>query len=230
MEYRSISANELAGACSDSGNERAWSEFVRRFQRPIALVVLRTARGWGACSTLMVDDLVQETFLRLCAENCKLLKSFVSREPDSIVGYLKVIAANVTHDHFRSEKSGKRGGHLRRVESDRDDTEYLFASPDQADAAEKAVQMEEIDQALRSFVPDQLTERDRTIFWLYYQQGFSARDISAIASVGLTVKGVESSIHRSTRQVREALRPASGEYPAMPKGISTAATILKEEE
>jgi len=26
------------------------------------------------------------------------------------------------------------------------------------------------------------------------------------------------------------LRPASGEDPAMPKGISTAATILKEEE
>jgi RNA polymerase sigma-70 factor (ECF subfamily) len=43
------------------------------------------------------------------------------------------------------------------------------------------------------------------IFWLYYQQGMSAKTIASLPAVGLTAKGVESAIFRLTRQVREAL-------------------------
>src|SRR6201996_5356 len=102
MELSSVSANELARICSQSGGEDAWREFVHRFQRPIALAVLRTARCWDIHSPAIVDDLVQETFLRLCADDCRLLRNFVPREPDSIVGDLKVLAANVTHERLRN--------------------------------------------------------------------------------------------------------------------------------
>jgi len=209
MDYKLFPANDLARICGDSGDKEAWLEFVRRFQRPIALVVLRIARGWGVNSAAVVDDLVQEAFLRLCSEDCRLLKTFVPREPDSIIGYLKVIASNVTHDHFRAEGSQKRGGRLRRLENDEED-ENLFPAPHQEGKAERAVLMGEIDQILESLVPDTLIERDRSIFWLYYCQGFSAREIAAIAATGLTVKGVESSIHRSTKLIRQAMEPPDG--------------------
>src|ERR1700761_9745085 len=116
MELSSVSANELARICTESGDEDAWREFVHRFQRPIALAVLRTARCWGVHSSALLDDLVQETFLRLCADDCRLLRNFVPREPDSIIGYLKVLAANVAHDKLRNEKALKRGGAFVRQE------------------------------------------------------------------------------------------------------------------
>jgi RNA polymerase sigma-70 factor (ECF subfamily) len=222
MDYQALPANELAQICSDAGTPPAWDEFVRRFQRPIALAVSRTARGWGVNSPALIDDLVQETFLRLCAHNARLLKSFTPREPDSIIGFLKVIAANTTHDHLRGENSQKRGGAMERFESPHGNLDTLYAAPGQHDLADKAIQLSEIDRTLQSFIPHTLTERDRTIFWLYFQQGFTARDIAAIATIGLTVKGVESSIHRTTRQLKEAL--------ALPpqKGFPTTSAINEE--
>jgi RNA polymerase sigma-70 factor (ECF subfamily) len=212
MDYRALTANELAEQCRSVGSADAWNEFVRRFQRPIALVVLRTARGWGVTSTALIDDLVQEVFLRLCANECLLLRSFVARKEDSVVGYLKVIAANVTHDHLRGEKRIKRGGITDRRMEDYGELDTLLAAPGQAAAADKAIELREIDEALQSFVPHVLTERDRTIFWLYFKQGFSARDISTIESIGLTIKGVESSIHRATNHVRAT----SKGFPKLP--------------
>jgi RNA polymerase sigma-70 factor, ECF subfamily len=227
MELSSISANELASICSQSGGEDAWREFVRRFQRPIALAVLRTVRCWDVHSTTLVDDLVQETFLHLCADDCRLLRNFVPREPDSIVGYLKVLAANLAHDRLRHEKAQKRGGSLHRQETESGDLDALIPAPSGSESVDRAIRRKEIDQALRSFIPDRLTDRDRTIFWLYFEQGFSAREIGQIASIGLTVKGVESSIHRSTQQVREALTGGSAARGS--KGIAPPVAICKEE-
>jgi RNA polymerase sigma-70 factor (ECF subfamily) len=219
MDYGSTAANELAGLCANAGNQAAWQEFVRRFQRPIARVVLRTGRGWGEPSTSLVDDLVQETFLHLCSDNCALLRDFVSREPDSILGYLKVIATNITHDHFRARASLKRGGGLRRVEGDTDQTEQLPIPESHAKAVEIDLQIAEIERIVQSFAVVDLPERDRTIFWLHYRQGFSAREISEISAFRLTIKGVESSIHRTTNLVRQIVEP---------KGNLRQSTILKE--
>lgn len=228
MELSSVSANELACICSESGSEAAWGEFVRRFQRPIALAVLRTARCWDVHSLAIVDDLVQETFLRLCADDCRLLRNFIPREPDSIIGYLKVLAANVTHDKLRNEKALKRGGAFRRQDTEPADLDAIAPAAGRYESVDRTIQRDEIDRALRSFIPERLTDRDRTIFWLYFEQGFSAREIGQIRSIGLTVKGVESSIHRSTQQVREALsRPSAAKSSA--EGISGSFTIYKEE-
>ena len=228
MELSLVSANELARVCSESGDEDAWREFVRRFQRPIALSVLRTARCWDVHSAAVVDDLVQETFLRLCTDDCRILRKFVPREPDSIVGYLKVLAANVTHDKLRNETAQKRGGTFHRQDSEPADLDALLPASSGSESVDRSIRRNEIDQALRSFIPDHLSDRDRTIFWLYFEQGFSAREIGQIHSIGLTIKGVESSIHRSTQKVREALfRPSAVKSGS--EGISGSFTIYKEE-
>jgi RNA polymerase sigma-70 factor (ECF subfamily) len=54
-----------------------------------------------------------------------------------------------------------------------------------------------------------VVERDRQIFWLYYRQGMSAKEIAAISSLNLTIKGVESVIVRLNQFVRNAFE--SGE-------------------
>jgi RNA polymerase sigma-70 factor, ECF subfamily len=40
------------------------------------------------------------------------------------------------------------------------------------------------------------------IFWLYYRDGLTARAIAQLPGIRLSVKGVESTIHRLTRRVR----------------------------
>ena len=75
----------------------------------IAAAVLRTARRWGEPSPCQLDDLIQETYLKLCEDDSRLLRSFQPRREDSIYGFLKMVAANVVHDHFKSAMAAKRG-------------------------------------------------------------------------------------------------------------------------
>src|SRR5271156_3667595 len=107
--YSSISIEELVRECSASRSPRAWEEFVRRFHRLIATVTLRTASRLGDSSKQTVDDLIQETYLKLCADDFRILRSFEHQYPDAFTGYVKVVTANVVRDHFKSFHSQKRG-------------------------------------------------------------------------------------------------------------------------
>jgi RNA polymerase sigma-70 factor (ECF subfamily) len=198
-----MSAEELIRACAELGDGAAWQEFVRRFHRPVSLSIVRTAYQWGVIPQQVVDDLVQETYLKLCADKCRLLRDFALQHPDAVTGYIKTIAVNVAHDHFKSFHSQKRGsGEIIQLLEDVEPPAQSGDMGGQA-AIEREVLLKQIDHYLEtcSEGPDQ--ERDRVIFWLYYQQGMSAKDIAALPTVGLTAKGVESAIFRLTRMVRE---------------------------
>jgi RNA polymerase sigma-70 factor, ECF subfamily len=215
-----LSDNELLRLCLHSIEADAWNEFVHRFQRPIALVALRTLRMWGVASSSRADDITQEVFLRLCADDCKLLHRFVGDQPASLIAYIKVIAAGVAHDHLRASSRKKRGGNLEMSAEDFRDLESHIAAPAQELAVERAIQIREIEDVLASFVPKIITERDRTIFHLYFKQGFTARDIGSIASIGLSVKGVESSIHRTTSELRKVFGKHVPESQRLPGVVS----------
>ena len=107
--YSELSPVELVRECAGARDTELWAEFIRRFQPVIAAAVLRTARQRGEPSRQLLDDLIQDTYLKLCENESRLLRSFQPRHEDSIYGYLKVVAANVVHDHFKSALAGKRG-------------------------------------------------------------------------------------------------------------------------
>jgi RNA polymerase sigma-70 factor (ECF subfamily) len=83
--YSDSSSTELVRACAGSKNEEAWAEFIRRFQVVIAAAVLRTARHWGEPLRPQLDDLIQDTYLKLCENDCRLLRSFQPRHEDSVL-------------------------------------------------------------------------------------------------------------------------------------------------
>jgi len=212
-----MSAEQLVRACAESHDSAAWDEFVSRFHRAISLSIIRTAYQWGYAPQQVVEDLVQETYLKLCADKCRLLHEFAVQHPEAIVGYVKVVAVNVAHDCFKALHSQKRGSGDSTQSLEDAEPKALGGSLGGQDAIEREVLLKEINQCLESYSegPDQ--ERDRMIFWLYYQQGMSARSIAAVATIGLTAKGVESAISRLTRLVREHVldvRPESTTKPA----------------
>jgi RNA polymerase sigma-70 factor, ECF subfamily len=200
MSYNELSHPDLVNACLKN-DQAAWKEFVFRYHQVISVTVLRTARRWGDSSKAVVDDLIGDTYLKLCADDFALLRHFEFRTDAGIYGYLKVVAANVVHDYFRQRHAKKRG-----VEVTIEDV-YATADPPNpggADEIERSVLMKEVEEALFEVTGPE-GERDRTIFWLYYRQGFPANAIAELGSIGLTTKGIESAIHRLTKAVRERL-------------------------
>ena len=212
MKYSGSSAEELVKACAESQDAEAWQAFVRQFHKLIGTVVLRTARRWGHTDATLIDDLIQDTYLKICADNCRLLREFKPEHPDAFFGMLKVTAANVVHDYFRARHSEKRGSGTAEVELSEVEP---FVSDGRARGAqiEREILMGEIDQVLAAN-QSPTAARDRDIFWLHHRHGFTAVEIARIQAFGLTVKGVESVLVRLKRMVRQALVERSGEVVA----------------
>ena len=227
MDYASLAIEKLVAACLDSGDQAAWQEFVIRFQGLITTVALRTARHWGQDSPQVLDELVQETYLKLCADDYRLLRSFRSKHPDAIYGFVKVLTANLVHDQFKAWHSQKRGGRTR-METIEDQSQRAASSSSPSDSRtiERTVLLGQIDSCLREAERGPTASRDRRIFWLYYRVGLSANAIAALPTIGLTTKGVETALLRLTRYVRERLvERRRRTAPTISEGIRSAESL-----
>lgn len=201
--YLDYPSAELVKVCAGSKDERAWAEFIRRFHVVIAAAVMRTARHWGEPNPSLVDDLVQDTYLKLCEDDSRLLRSFEPRHEDSIFGFLKVVAANVVHDHFKSAFAAKRGA--TKTVAEPLAVGSHSSSDDSFDSVAQRIQLEQVDKILRRVTEGKDQEKKRTIFWLRHRHGFTASEIAAIPSIALTTEGVESVLLRLAIMIRSHL-------------------------
>ena len=202
MGIQSISSDDLARLCAAQGGVEEWGEFVRRFTRPIALTAMRVGRAWGETSSVVIDDIVQDVFLKFCEEDRRVLREFEPRHHDSFIGFIKVVSAATANDYFRKRNTSKRGGGVK----DEEISDLHGSVVQGAEWMERNLLLKEIDQLLETSVRDEIGQRDRMVFWLYYQQGMTAHAIAALPSVSLSVKGVESALHRMTALIRNHLR------------------------
>jgi RNA polymerase sigma-70 factor (ECF subfamily) len=205
MTYQNLSVVELVKHCAD-GEPQAWQEFLRRFRRPIALAVVRALRRTGSFAPAIIDDLLQDIFVSLCANDYAQLRTLVAKYPDTLDDMLLRVASNATYDYLRAKTSQKRGGkHLHLVEPDTGVIEQIPAR-DRSTKIEQEVQLDEIDRLLQRSADTPSGQRDQRIFWLHFQMGMSTESIARIPSVGLTPKGVESSILRTLKFIRKSFR------------------------
>jgi len=205
MRYSSLSLKDVVCLCAGPRDDEAWEEFVCRVGRPISLTIRRT--GWvrGQPSRSLVDDLVQVTYFKLWEDRCRLLCDFAIQHPEAILGYIKIIAANVTHDYFKHIRSQSSGGDKPHVSTSDVDPEAGKQVPGSQERIAFEIFLKEIDEHLKHCLtgPDQ--ERDRTIFWLYFRQGMSTKEIASLPTIGLTAKGVGSVIERLKHCIREQI-------------------------
>jgi RNA polymerase sigma-70 factor (ECF subfamily) len=195
--------NDLAKVCAHSADAAEWEEFLRRCAPLASLVALRVSRMWvNGSSPEMVDDIVQEVFLKLCEQERRILREFEPRGEDSFLGLLRIVSASVANDYFRRLYSAKRGGKVVTTPLFEDAAPFPAACGYQAAQTERSVLLAQLDQKLRS-APEVIGERDRTLFWLYYRQGLTAEEIAGMTGAGLTAKGVESALRRVAKWLRE---------------------------
>jgi RNA polymerase sigma-70 factor (ECF subfamily) len=203
--YSSLSLKDLVCLCAGPRDDEAWEEFVSRVGRPISLTIMRTASLWGEPSRSLVEDLIQVTYLKLWEDGCQLLRDFAIQHPEAILGYLKKTAANATHDYFKHRHSESSGGNKPHVSTGDVEPEAGKEVHGSQEKIAFGVFLSELDEYLKRGLagPDQ--ERDRMIFWLYFRQGMSTKEIASLPTVGLSAKGVGSVIERVKHCIREQI-------------------------
>jgi RNA polymerase sigma-70 factor (ECF subfamily) len=223
VNYSELAPPELFSICARGSDAAAWEEFIRRFNPVIARSVLRIAVRHGISDKPLIDDLIQETYLKICANECRLLRTFTPQQPESAFGFLKVVAANVAQDYFKSRLAEKRAPEATAGALEDIPIPARQECPKGVlNRTERSVLLDQIDRRLRAVVPPGELRRARTIFWLYYRAGLTAGAIASLPASELTTKGVESLLFRLTRLVREDLSEAGGSDRESKKGIQQA--------
>jgi RNA polymerase sigma-70 factor (ECF subfamily) len=203
MAQEEISIRDLLHLCLSSNGQEHWRDFVHRTQPLIASVIINTIRRWKEPAPSLVDDLIQETYVKLFANDRKALRSIKNEYENTIFGYLRVVASNVVRDHFRQPKN-------KADEIELSDA-ILPPAPDGQERLEFAHKKEQAKEILTGLSSSETYQRDVGIFWFFYEQGYTANEISLLPAVGLTVKGVEAVLFRLTRYIRERLGPKGPE-------------------
>ena len=219
-----LASTELLEVCLRTPSSEAWKELVRRIHPVVASSVARVARQYSLSSPPFIEDLTQEVYVRLCEHGCRALREFEGDAPDALSAFLRVVASNIARDRCKALLAQKKGAGKVVPMPDRAD-DIGVAAP-ACDGIEWKLLVGDVDSILER-APGSETRRDRSIFWLYYRQGWSSRDIAAIPSLGLTQKGVESLLHRLAKFVKTEMadREAPGLNPAnMMKGENRGAS------
>lgn len=211
-DLRRLSALELLQKCvrdADTCEEPVWPEFLVRIRPFVETIIGNTIRHWKAPNLALIDDLVQNTYLKLCSNDFKALREFDCPQESALFGFLKVVASNVVQDHFRSLCCQKRGSG-----KGEDDLERARPLPDQLDSfsrvLEQRILIGQIERCLRSHAAEARFARDYRIFWLYYSQGLTAKEIALQPNIDLGTKGVESTLLRLTRTIKVKLNRQPG--------------------
>lgn len=173
--------------------------------KPISLTVMRTASLWGKPPQSLVEDLVQITYLKLWEDSCRHLRDFAVQNPEAILGYIKKTAANATHDYFKHVHSQSSGGGEAHISTTDIDPESGKGDHGSQERIAFGVFLNEIDEYLKRCLSGSDQERDRMIFWLYFRQGMSTKEIGSMPAIGLSAKGVGSVIERLKHCLREQI-------------------------
>ncbi len=217
LDPEQLNLYDLLQQCLHTRDEYFWAQFIRRTQPLITATIIHRLRNYPRQIVAgVVDDLVQETYLKLCENNFRPLREFKYDHQNGIYGFLKATACSVLADYIRYRLSQKRGCgkatvYLEDVTADRAPVK-VERHPD------KEIVLHEIDRLLATCSDGATVQRDGAIFWLYYRYGLTCSAIAGIAYMGLTVKGVESTILRLTRRVKQR-------YPAQRPRFERSSTM-----
>lgn len=192
MNWQDLADRELVELCLQ-GDQQAWKEFLRRFQRVIAGVVVNTIRNIHfqmLSDRSLIEDLVEETLLKLCNRDFRALRTFQWQHENSFRGFLKVTSSNVVRDHFRKNH---------RVDESLDsDDPGAMPVVTHSPATDTGILVQKLVACLERLLSAEAdVKRNVAIFLLYYQRGLTAKEISQVYS--LTIKAVENTLLRLVR-------------------------------
>lgn len=182
----SMTDQKLVELCCLSASAGEWSEFVRRFRPVLASAIRGKLQARGRATPEVIDEYVQQTFLRLCDRDFHALRLVSRVEPAAIRAYLRAMACNIVIDHARKLPQ---------------ETALDDSMPGDRSFSDKFVLVNQVFRLLENCVAGD-PKRDRLIFGLYYRTGLTSANIAKLPGMGLSQKGVESRLLRLSECIR----------------------------
>ena len=218
---KELSNKKLVQHCSRfPRDEEAWSEFIRRFDKRIRLVVYRAFKAKASPRDMAlveehVQDRVQDVYEKLLEKNCRALQTFVVKNDASIYVYLGTIAQHVVINYFVREKGTQKRPN---ISSSLDalyenqhfnelflDPSYSYTGPGADDNLNLETLQAEIESILNQYLRGKHKHRNLIIFKLYFYHEYKAKEIVDALPYSLSLKTVENIISHLKTVVRDGL-------------------------
>ncbi len=191
MDYVAASDKELA-QWAEQGREGAFSELLRRYERPIFSLVYRMVRDRN-----LAEDLAQEAFIR--AFNA--ISSYDPRYKFS--SWIFKIANNHTIDHLRKKRLDTvsiHGSPHATTSQEQQQTRVVVESGDET--PEEYVENRELGSQIERAIGE-LRPEYRTVILLRHVEGYAYDEISSIMELPLGT--VKTYLHRARGELKELL-------------------------
>ncbi len=167
-----------------SGDKAAWDRFVGRFA-PIIYAAVHRRLG-PAGRTADAEDVAQDVFVRLCARDFHLLRTYDSARA-RISTWLTVIAGSAAIDHLRRQRG------------------YTLPLDQVPDASLSVDPVEPV----RLRIPDDLlSPRQTLVLDMLYAREMDVADVAAI--LGVDPQTVRSTHHKALTKLRTHFRESGG--------------------
>lgn len=195
MDCKVIPIRELLQQCLDSDDPDAWWEFHQRLQKPLAAVIIRTL-GSKLAHASTVKDLEHNTWVKLFDKNRKALQRIKGEYDNSIFAYVQRTAYRVTLDYLRE---------VQRFQVLSTDDE-CFVEPSNMKWVDifGHLDKEELERFLLAVCHQPNFERNCTMFWLHYEQGYTFKEITKL-KFGLNESGVEAAVYRLRDDIKKMM-------------------------
>ncbi|MBT8484210.1 MAG: sigma-70 family RNA polymerase sigma factor [Phycisphaerales bacterium] len=179
-------------ACID-GDPRAWDQFVTRWSKLIFSAVNRAVlRGPGAGSPRdLVEDIVQEVFVRLIKDDCRLLRTYDPARA-GLSTWLTLVARSVAIDRLR-----RKARPVRSLEASEETLAVARTPEDQPTADTPSIPLHV------------LTSRQRLVLRLLFDEERSVEEVARFLAVD--PQTVRSTKHKALSRLRAhlSLQPES---------------------
>lgn len=159
-----------------AGDKATWDRFVARYAPFIFAAVQRrlipAGRGDG------IEDAVQDVFLRLCAKDFRLLKTYDGTRA-KLSTWLTVVATSTAIDHLRKQR-----GHTTPIDT----------------VPESAVAVDAIEPAWVNIPADLLSPRQTLVIELLYRKELDTAE--AATALGVNPQTIRSMHHKALLKLR----------------------------
>jgi len=225
MDYEGLPNNDLIKRCAEQpADRRAWNEFYRRFDDHIRAMVIR----YGGLKRLyrqdLVDDLMQDAYVRLVKHDCKALKNFRGENENAIYTFLAFTARTAVDEYAKKRNAKKRRhqdepldkpvspeeGGLRLID--------ILANPYAPSTDEKLMLeslQQEVEMILGEIISGHEKERDQKIFLCHVYEELTLQQISE--RFALSPKRLRHIITEIKKRLKA--RPPGGKKTLIAKGF-----------
>jgi RNA polymerase sigma-70 factor (ECF subfamily) len=192
MNFSNLPTRELLDYCLKTGDEMAWREFDKKLRPTICGSVKKKLLSKNIKSGVE-QELVQDTYVKLCAHDRRALRNLRWDNDESIFKYAKVVAHSAVEDWRAKNK----------IFQDPKGIDDLVTSYQvKGQPVDLAILRGQIDRCLQAMASQPNFERDRAIFWYFFRWGYHASEIAGLPAVNLSVRKVENILQKLVRFVR----------------------------